>query len=173
MRHFRDRPRSGAHQNIEIDEAVALALVIGGDVGAQRKCVAHLGGGKIPYRAADVNPRPQHHVLHQRLVAKAQHDAGMREAFAHMQEGEWAGPAQVAGGWRLLQLVHRTFDTTPFEQLPADLRQTLSSDTYQLARDQRFAQYSDSLERALRPQLVPENLRWVPWPVPRTLDVGS
>ena len=83
------------HEHVEIDEAMSLALVIFGDAREHRKLVADACGGKIPHRAADMNPGSEHHVLHQCLIAEAQHDAGMREIFFGIERVGFAHVAEI------------------------------------------------------------------------------
>jgi hypothetical protein len=59
----------GKNEHVELDEAVALALVIGGDDGAGRQFVADMGGGEMLHRAADMHPRAQYDVVAQCPIA--------------------------------------------------------------------------------------------------------
>lgn len=97
--------------------------------------------------------------------------ASMAQTFGRMQPGEWAGPDRVADGWRLFQLVDKVQAPVSFEGLPADMRMNLESNLWQVARDQRLQQYTDSLLTFLQPEIFTPNLRRVPWPPPRVVDV--
>lgn len=96
----------------------------------------------------------------------------MRETLQRMQPGEWAGPEMVPGGFKYFQLVDKVQDELTFEKLPADMRASLESNAWQMAREKRLAQYTDSLQAVLRPNLYGENLASIPWPVPGPIDVG-
>ena len=82
-------------QSIEIDELVALALVIPGDLGAQREHVIDACRAKIAHRTADMNPRTQNCVLHQRPVQRAQQIAGVNDTIARIDRIGLADVSQV------------------------------------------------------------------------------
>jgi len=96
----------------------------------------------------------------------------MQSAFARMAPREWAGPDRVAGGWRLMQVVDKVQGAPAFESLPPQAKQSLAANVLQMTREKRFTEYSDSLRRTLRPVLFAENLRSLPWPMPRPAVVG-
>lgn len=96
----------------------------------------------------------------------------MRETLQRMQPGEWAGPEMVPGGFKFFQLIDKVQDELTFEKLPADMAASLQSNAWQMAREKRLAQYTDSLQTVLRPNLYKENLASLPWPVPGPIDVG-
>lgn len=97
----------------------------------------------------------------------------MRETLARMQPGEWAGPEHLREGFRLMQVVGKAQEPLTFENLTPDLRANLLQNAMQLAQEQRLARYTDSLQSLVRPVLLTENLRSVPWPPPATIDVGN
>jgi hypothetical protein len=74
------------HQHVELDEAVAFALVIGGDDCACRQLIADMGGGEVLHSAADMHPRPQNDVMAQCPVADVQNGAGMDEIFPGIEK---------------------------------------------------------------------------------------
>ena len=55
----------------------------------------------------------------------------------------------------------------------SDMRQSVEMNALNLAREHRLNAYTDSLRTALQPNLYVENLRFVPWPPPGTIDVGK
>src|SRR5205814_1313318 len=54
------------HQDVEIDEPVTLALVVRSDARPRAELIADPRQREIAHVAADVNPRPEHHVVGQR-----------------------------------------------------------------------------------------------------------
>lgn len=96
----------------------------------------------------------------------------MRETLGRMQPGEWAGPEILPEGYKFMQVIDKVQDELTFEKLTPDMRVNLESNAWQLAREQRLTQFTDSLRAALQPNLFAENLRSVPWPPPGTIDVG-
>src|SRR5207237_9146913 len=71
----------GDYQRVELDEAVALLVVIADDFRAGRDHIAGLRGGKQLHAAADVNPGAEDGVVDQRLVHHPLQQAGMAETF--------------------------------------------------------------------------------------------
>lgn len=96
----------------------------------------------------------------------------MRETIARMQPGAWAGPERLQEGYKFMQVLDKVQGEITFENLTPDLRMNLEANAYQMAREQRLEQYTDSLRGVLRPNVFAENLRHVPWPPPTTIDVG-
>lgn len=96
----------------------------------------------------------------------------MRETLARMQPGEWAGPERLREGWKFMQVIGKVQGPVTFENLTPDLRSNLLQNAWQVARERRLTQYTDSLRAAYRPEVFADNLRDVPWPPPATLDVG-
>jgi hypothetical protein len=113
--------------------------------------------------------------VHKQVVAYPTTDpdwASMSATLARMQPGEWAGPDLVQGGYKFFQLIDKAQDALTFEKLTPDLRASLESNALQLVQERRLKQYTDSLQALLQPNLYKENLRFVPWPAPATIDVG-
>src|SRR5262245_7944988 len=75
----------GEDEAVELDEAVALPLVVGGDLGAYGERVADAGGGEVVGLAGDVNPGTQHDIVSQRPVEEARQLARVRQALAPVE----------------------------------------------------------------------------------------
>ena len=72
VRDMGDRPRAiGDYHRIEIDELVAFLLVIGGNSRPHGERFSNPRDRKMLYLAADVNPRPEHDVVHQHSIAES------------------------------------------------------------------------------------------------------
>lgn len=96
----------------------------------------------------------------------------MRETLARMQPGEWAGPERLQQGWKFMQVIDKVQAPVTFENMTPDLRSNLVQNAWQMARERRLTQYTDSLQALVRPNVFAENLRDVPWPPPAAIDVG-
>jgi peptidyl-prolyl cis-trans isomerase C len=113
--------------------------------------------------------------VHQEVLAFPTSDPNwvtMRETLMRMQPGQWAGPEQLPGGFRIFQLTDKVQGELTLDKLTPDMRASLESNALQMAREQRLVQYTDSLQAALRPNLYVENLASLPWPPPAPIDVG-
>jgi hypothetical protein len=60
----------GNYNGIEFDNRMSLRDHIRCDLRPQREALPDVDGGEIVDLAADVNPRTQHHVLHQRHIGE-------------------------------------------------------------------------------------------------------
>ena len=87
----------GDDEAVEVDEAVALLLVVAHYLGAHRQLVADLGGGEVVDLAADVDPRSQHDVVGERPVEKARQLARMRQVLAPIERVALAHVGDVLG----------------------------------------------------------------------------
>ena len=130
------------------------------------------GGGTIEdaVRMAGANV-----TVHHEVVAYPTSDpnwVSMRETLARMQPGEWAGPERLREGFKFMQVIDKVQGEITFENLTPDLRMNLEANAWQMARERRLVQFTDSLQAAFQPNLYAENLRYVPWPPPATIDVG-
>jgi hypothetical protein len=99
--------------------------------------------------------------------------SSMSETLARTQPGEWVSPSRVPGGFRFVQLLDKVQETVAYENMSPDMRQSVEMNSLQLAREHRLNAYTDSLRTALQPNLYAENLRFVPWPPPATIEVGK
>lgn len=97
----------------------------------------------------------------------------MRATLSRMQPGEWAQPEQLQEGTRFMQVLDKVQGEVTFENLTPDLRMNLLSNAWQIARERRLTEYTDSLQKVYQPNVYAENLRYVPWPPPATIDVGQ
>ena len=85
--------------------------------------------------------------------------------FTQQQVGAWFGPEKTAQGWRILQLVDKKVAQQAWEELPEPLRQNIAASASELARDQRFQQYTDSLAKAFQPRMHQDRIAKLKWPV--------
>src|SRR3954464_3216592 len=82
MRHW--RTTVGNKQRIKLDKAVALFLVVAGDLGACGQLVAAARCGEKLHSAADVNPRAENGIVDQYPVRAQPPQPGMTEAFSRV-----------------------------------------------------------------------------------------
>ena len=86
--------------------------------------------------------------------------------FTQQESGAWLGPVQHEGGYRFLQLLDKQMSDQNFEDLPAATQQNIEGSAGELARDQRFNQFTDSLATAFHPVVDHALIAKLPWPVP-------
>ncbi|MEH2689969.1 hypothetical protein DXU04_34435 [Bradyrhizobium diazoefficiens] len=80
---MRQRCRAvGDDQRVELDEAVALLLVVRGDLGPRNDLVAGARGRQQLHAAADVDPRAQNGIVDEDAIHHALDQAGMAEPLA-------------------------------------------------------------------------------------------
>jgi len=99
--------------------------------------------------------------------------APMRLTFVRMQPGQRTGPERLADGWKVIQLVDKVQAPTEFDELPPALQGNFASNAWQMARDMRLTQFTDSLRRIVNPEEITANLRHVPWPPPPVAGTGN
>lgn len=85
--------------------------------------------------------------------------------FTQQQPGAWFGPEKRANDWRIIQLMDKTMAQQQWEELPAGLQQNIAASAGELARDQRFQQYTDSLATAFKPRMHEDRIAKLPWPI--------
>jgi parvulin-like peptidyl-prolyl isomerase len=86
--------------------------------------------------------------------------------FVQLQPGAWYGPQQRPNGYRFLQLLDKQMGEQEFEELPQSVQQNIAGSAGELARDQRFNVFTDSLSRAYHPVVDHALIARLPWPVP-------
>jgi len=89
------RPPVGDQDDVEVNQLVALALVVGGDARPGRELVAHMRYGKVRHLAAHVDPGRQRNVLAKDEVTQAQQLARMRQAFFGVDGIRFANIASI------------------------------------------------------------------------------
>jgi hypothetical protein len=85
--------------------------------------------------------------------------------FTQQRPGAWFGPEKRANDWRIIQLLDKTMAQQQWEELPEGLRQNIAASASELARDQRFQVYTDSLAAAFKPRVHEDRIAKLPWPV--------
>ena len=95
-------------------------------------------------------------------------------AFLQQPVGMWIGPLRTEAGWRIMQVMDKQVVQQKWEDLPDAVRQNIASSASELARDQRFRMFTDSLATAYQvkvDQAQVAKLRW-PEPVPPGLQMN-
>jgi hypothetical protein len=82
------------------------------------------------------------------------------------QAGAWYGPEQRPKGYRFIQLLDKQMSEQQFEELPQSVQQNIAGSASELARDQRFNVFTDSLSKAYHPVVDHDLIAKLPWPVP-------
>lgn len=98
--------------------------------------------------------------------------SSMTQLLTQMQPGAWFGPEPAPGGFRVIQLVSKRVQQQAFEELPPAMQQNIASNAAELARNQRFMVFRDSLAQAYHPVINQPLLAKLRWPPGMPLDVG-
>jgi parvulin-like peptidyl-prolyl isomerase len=85
-------------------------------------------------------------------------------ALAQMQPNQYLNPQRTPAGWRIAQLLEKQQAPTPYARVPESVRQSIAQHLLDTAREKAFAVYADSLQKALKPTILTENLARVQWP---------
>jgi parvulin-like peptidyl-prolyl isomerase len=85
--------------------------------------------------------------------------------FTQQQPGAVFGPEKRANDWRIVQLLDKTMAQLQWEDLPDAVRQNISGSAAELARDQRFKVFTDSLATAFKPRMNEDRIAKLPWPI--------
>ena len=85
----------GDDKRVDIDQAMALALVVGGNARAHGKDIANNRGREVLHAAAGVHPRPKDDVVAQGEVACAQHEARVDKVFTPIKHVGFADSQQI------------------------------------------------------------------------------
>jgi hypothetical protein len=86
-------------------------------------------------------------------------------AFMEMAPHQCLGPLSVEGGWLVAQLVSKRQEAQPFDQLSPQIVQVLRQQATDALRDRTFNRITDRLRREFNPEVHPERLRDVRWPI--------
>jgi parvulin-like peptidyl-prolyl isomerase len=89
----------------------------------------------------------------------------LEPVLSQLQAGAWYGPVRSAGQWRLLEVLDKLTSEVKFEDLPQGVQQNIAGSAGDLARDQRFKEFTDSLAGALHPVRDQALIATLPWPV--------
>ncbi len=122
------------------------------------------GGGTLKEAVAMADPSMTAHEESITFPSTDPRWASMQTRFSRMQPNEFTGPEPSADGWRIVQLIDKKQESMPFEKLPEQVKQSLTSRLYEMAREKAFNAYADSLKAVMKPIPVPENLARVRWP---------
>ena len=88
----------GQNQNIDIDKAMALVLVIGGDPAACREVCADMRGGEVLDTARHMNPGPERDIAIDDEIAGPQDRRRMDQPLLGVERQVLAQIGAVLGG---------------------------------------------------------------------------
>jgi len=93
----------------------------------------------------------------------------LEDTLAGMEPGATTAPLLLDGSWMIIQLLSKRRDTPAFESLPQGLQQAMRNDALELKREQRLAEFTESLKRSFPVTIDRERLktvRWMPFGLP-------
>jgi hypothetical protein len=89
-----------------------------------------------------------------------------QEVFMETAPHGCVGPVAVPEDGAWCRWSRKQQDARPLEQLPPEILQSLRQQAEEIARDRAFNKKVDALRSQLKPEVHPERLRSIPWPVP-------
>ena len=89
----------------------------------------------------------------------------LQASFHAMPTGQWLGPLETPGGWRVIQLEDKAESAEAFDQLTPAVQKGLRDEALAQKREERLTALTDSLRAATHPYEIHEDaLKRVPWP---------
>jgi parvulin-like peptidyl-prolyl isomerase len=85
-------------------------------------------------------------------------------AFLQQPVGMWIGPLRTETGWRVMQVADKKVTEQNWEDLPDAVRQNIAMGANELARDQRFREFTDSLSTVYQVRVDQAQVAKLRWP---------
>jgi parvulin-like peptidyl-prolyl isomerase len=150
--------------------SVKVALVESPDSAVVRRVADTVAGsGTLAEAAAKVGGAPAATTVEVAYPNPDPEWAVFEAMFTQQQPGGRFGPSQTARGWRILQLLEKQVAQQQWEDLPEPLRQNIAASAGELARDERFRRFTDSLAVAYRLRVDSSAVAKLRWPGPAGL----
>jgi len=145
--------------------SVRVAVVESADSAVLRRVAdAVAGSGTLAEAAAKVAGAPAATTLEVSYPNSDPEWAVFEAMFTQQQPGGRFGPAKTARGWRILQMLEKQVEQQRWEDLPEPLRQSIAGSAGDLARDERFRQFTDSLAVAYQLTVDSTAIARLRWP---------
>jgi parvulin-like peptidyl-prolyl isomerase len=150
--------------------SVKVAVVESPDSAVMRRVADTVAGsGTLAEAAAKVEGAPAATTLEVTYPNPDPEWAVFEAMFTQQQPGGRFGPSKTATGWRILQMLEKNVAQQQWEDLPEPLRQNIAASAGELARDEQFRKFTDSLSVAYGLELDTLLVAKLRWPSPAGL----
>jgi parvulin-like peptidyl-prolyl isomerase len=155
------------HMYPKLESAHVAVLEVADSSVARRVHEAHATAPLLADAAKQVDPALKVTETTVKFPTADQEWSELASLFTQQQPGTWYGPEQRPKGYRFIQLLDRQMGEQEFEELPQSVQQNIAGSAGELARDQRFNVFTDSLSKAYHPVVDHDLIAKLPWPVPK------
>jgi len=153
------------HSYQRLDEVELLEVTLP-DSAAAAELVAHAGHAPSLREAVEMaSPGARVREVRVRYPNAPERWKPYQAAFMEMTPRECLGPLAVERGWLVAQLVSKRQEAQSFDRLPPQILQLLRQQAAEIRRDHTFRRITDRLWRESNPEVHPERLRDVRWPI--------
>ncbi|MBI5710720.1 MAG: peptidyl-prolyl cis-trans isomerase [Candidatus Eisenbacteria bacterium] len=148
-------------------DAAKVMLATFPDSAAAQAVTAHAKPGGTLRDAVNA-AAPAAHVMEADIKFPTQDPLWSRLEATIMATGpnEVRGPLRMGAGWLVLQVISKDQGPQTFENLPEQVRLALENEAVQQRREARLNELTAQLRAKFHPQVHPERLKSIPWPVP-------
>jgi len=122
-----------------------------------------MGGGSLAEAAKKVAGAPEPVEVEVRFPDPGPEWSVFEALFTQQKPGDRFGPAKTPQGWRIFQMLDKKTVQQQWDEIPEALRQNIAGSANELARDQRFREFTDSLAAAYSVRVdtaLVARLRW-------------
>jgi hypothetical protein len=154
------------HMYPKLESAHVAVLEVADSSVARRVAEAHVATRNLVDAAKQVDPALKVTETTVKFPSSDPDWTAFAGLFSQQQPGEWFGPQPRPKGYRIIQLLDKQMGEQAFEELPASVQQNIAGSAGELARDQRFNVFTDSLAKAFHPIVDHDLIAKLPWPVP-------
>jgi hypothetical protein len=155
------------HMYPKLESAHVAVLEVADSSVARRVHEAHATAPLLADAAKQVDPALKVTETTVKFPAADEEWSELASLFTQQQPGTWYGPEQRPKGYRFIQLLDKQMGEQEFEELPQSVQQNIAGSAGELARDQRFNVFTDSLSKAYHPVVDHDLIAKLPWPVPK------
>jgi len=154
------------HMYPKLESAHVAVLEVADSSVARRVHEAHATAPLLADAAKQVDPALKVTETTVKFPTTDEQWTTLASMFTQQQPGAWYGPEQRPKGYRFIQLLDKQMGEQQFEELPPSVQQSIAGSASELARDQRFNVFTDSLSKAYHPVVDHDLIAKLPWPVP-------
>jgi hypothetical protein len=154
------------HMYTKLESAHLAVLEVADSSVARRVHEAHATAPLLADAAKQVDPALKVTETTVKFPTTDEQWTTLASMFTQQQPGAWYGPEQRPKGYRFIQLLDKQMGEQQFEELPPSVQQSIAGSASELARDQRFNVFTDSLSKAYHPVVDHDLIAKLPWPVP-------